>query len=142
MNKLIAALIILLVSTGCATTGNDKLDATLMSSVVNEGETTRATVIDMFGEPHQTLEIDHYTLLGYRKIDLTMSPWTLVPFVGLVVGGGNREFTTCIVKIDNNNDVVTSVKCLYRDDFQYNMETAIGKDLNEDELLDIFNQVE
>ena len=126
--------------TGCGTTGSKKLDAALMSSAIIENQSTGKEVISRFGEPTKVLDIENFRLLGYRRVDSSVSPWSAVPVVGFVAGGATHKITTCIVRVSVADDIVRSLKCSYSEDFQHNLETATGQIRSEKELLDIFNE--
>jgi len=114
------------------------MDIDLMPSMIEEGVTTKQQVLDMFGKPLQVKQLTKTQLLGYRKMTSTMNAWSLVPFVGLVAGGVDERFNTCILKLKVPYEVVERIDCNSVSKFHSNAETFVGHDLDMTKKMDIF----
>ena len=123
---------------GCATNGNKAMDPVGMVVSSTEKKVTKEEFIAKFGEPMAVKDLPDHTLLGYRKRSVAMNAWSLVPFVGLVAGGVDEEYTTCIVKVTKNSNTVENVTCSSEKNFQSNAETMVGDRISKKEFEDIF----
>ncbi|MEI8393031.1 MAG: hypothetical protein WCG40_11085 [Actinomycetes bacterium] len=123
---------------GCATVGNKSLDPVGMVVSSTEKNVSKDEFISKFGEPMAVKDLPEHTLLGYRKRSVAMNAWSIVPFVGLVAGGVDEEFTTCIVKVSKATNMVENASCSSEKNFQSNAETMVGDRITDKQFKDIF----
>jgi outer membrane protein assembly factor BamE (lipoprotein component of BamABCDE complex) len=92
--KRITILLSALLLVSCATTelGNTKIAEAGRYMQLNIDESTKRDVYLVFGQPmYVSYDENDSSVWVYKKIDMTPSGWSYVPFWGLVVGGQNVE---------------------------------------------------
>ncbi len=101
MKNTVAALIIAVLTAGCASTGT-KVE-TAQVNQFKRGLTTQADVIAALGEPNTraTLE-DGSTQIGYVHAEVTTKPATFIPIVGMFAGGMDTQSTAVNFVFDAN----------------------------------------
>ncbi|WLE64118.1 outer membrane protein assembly factor BamE (plasmid) [Burkholderia plantarii] len=94
---------------GCATTGNERLEATSQSSVraqIQEGKTTKQDVQDTFGSPNKTTFTDSgLEIWTYELAHATPHAINFVPIVGAFAHGADVRKKTLTVLFDDNGTV-------------------------------------
>ncbi|MCM2541805.1 outer membrane protein assembly factor BamE domain-containing protein [Burkholderia glumae] len=94
---------------GCATTGNERLEAASQASVqaqIQQGKTTKQEVQDAFGSPNKTTFTDSgLEIWTYELAHATPHAINFVPIVGAFVHGADVRKKTLTVLFDDNGTV-------------------------------------
>lgn len=98
MNKAIVAAVIMSTAAvgGCATqTGPQAINDFPRFQALELGKTTKQQVYKAFGQPHEVVRSDRtdQTLWRYFQVTARINPTSLIPYVGLVTGGKDIDFT-------------------------------------------------
>lgn len=130
ITRISLVLIFALFVSGCQTRtfGHERLDDIGKYMQLRENESTKSDVYETFGQPHDVrFDPVHDVTWVYYKIDMRMSGWTLVPFVGMAAGGHNVDTTFAYFAFDSSN---TLRKTETRSDSGYqNQWASIGRGL-------------
>jgi len=82
--------IILPLFIGCASAGH-KLNPD-QAAKIEKGVTTREQVINYLGSPDQITQINNGDVVfSYHYVRTTIKPQTLIPYIGLFIGGSNLQ---------------------------------------------------
>ncbi|MGS1035782.1 outer membrane protein assembly factor BamE domain-containing protein [Burkholderia glumae] len=94
---------------GCATTGNERLEAASQASVqtqIQQGKTTKQEVQDAFGSPNKTTFTDSgLEIWTYELAHATPHAINFVPIVGAFAHGADVRKKTLTVLFDDNGTV-------------------------------------
>ncbi|WP_257744788.1 outer membrane protein assembly factor BamE [Burkholderia glumae] len=94
---------------GCATTGNERLEAASQASVqaqIQQGKTTKHEVQDAFGSPNKTTFTDSgLEIWTYELAHATPHAINFVPIVGAFAHGADVRKKTLTVLFDDNGTV-------------------------------------
>lgn len=104
MAKWLIILISILMLSGCATVGKPIEQDKLAS--IKEGQTTKQEVINLLGKPYMiTMSSDGKEMLMYQYVKSQIRASTMVPIVGLFVGGADTKQQILQVLIDKDGKV-------------------------------------
>lgn len=81
---------------GCATNvGTQTINDFSKFSDVQQGQTTKPQLFEVFGQPHRVTYIAETGESSWRYYQVTsrMNPSTFIPFVGMVTGGNDLDIT-------------------------------------------------
>jgi len=103
MRKILGIMAIILLI-GCASVGH-KIDQSATDKI-EKGKTTKEQVLNLMGSPDQIIRLGNGdTTFTYLYIRSTLKPETLIPFVGMFVGGSNMQHQAFSVTFDPDNVV-------------------------------------
>lgn len=104
MLERLVILISILMLSGCATVGKPIEQDKLAS--IKEGQTTKQEVINLLGKPYMiTLGSDGKEIMTYQYVKSQIRASTMVPIVGLFVGGADTKQQIFQVLIDKDGKV-------------------------------------
>lgn len=107
MNKAIVAILLVLLVSGCASSGNEKVRTETMESVASKvvkGQTTKDQVKALYGEPGSVSLTDNGSeVWKYEYAHATAKAVNFVPVVGLFAGGADVNKNEVVFIFDSHN---------------------------------------
>lgn len=102
--RLLACCLLAFALSNCVHFGSKGLDDGANYVGLQPGVTTKATVVDKFGQPADVIYRDATPPAPctwvYFQADMGPSGWTFVPFVGVVFAGGSEDNVTTKIDFD------------------------------------------
>lgn len=102
--RVVAALMMAIIMTGCASVGNEKLRAETEESVATkivEGKTTKAEVKGLFGSPSRTSFTDSgMEIWNYEFVNVAADAVSYIPIVGAFGGSVSGTKKELVVLFD------------------------------------------
>lgn len=96
---------------GCATNvGTQAINDFGRFQQVHAGQTTKAQLHEIFGQPHRVTYVDqtNESVWQYYQVRSTMNASTFIPFVGMVTGGNDLDITRGDFWFDPNGVLLRS----------------------------------
>jgi outer membrane protein assembly factor BamE (lipoprotein component of BamABCDE complex) len=90
---------------GCSTVGNSKIADQTVTDQIKVGKTTKGEVREIVGEPNKTSFDGNFEIWDYMLSKAQLRATSLIPVVGLFVGGTNIQQYTFTVRFDEKGIV-------------------------------------
>ena len=105
--------------TGCADYGNPSIANKTTISEIQKGKSTKQDVLSRFGEPQTVADTDGLERWVYVNVSSQVKPETMIPIVGLFVGGATSKANTLSFDFDPQGIVIGINRSNVNSDFNY-----------------------